>query len=203
MSRRPRGPIEGLVLAAGAGRRFGGVKQLALLDGRPLLEHATRALAECARLDGVVVTLGADAERIARAVDLHGARRALVVDWAEGVAASLRTGLAALDPRAEAVVVVLGDQPGITAEMVARVVDAARASDCPAVRATHGGRPGHPVLLRRELFAPIRELRGDVGAAAVLAGVETMTVECGPRAVLDVDTAADLARERRSRASRR
>jgi len=188
------GPVEGLVLAAGAGRRFGGVKQLAPLDGRPLLEHALRALTGSPALDGVVATLGADAERIAAAVDLHGARPVLVEAWQEGIAASLRTGVAALRPATQAVVIVLGDQPGVTAEMVDRVVAAGRATNRAAARAVHGGRPGHPVLLRRELFALVARLNGDRGAGALLDTVPTVTVECGAAAVLDVDRPGDLPR---------
>ncbi len=188
------GPVEGLVLAAGAGRRFGAVKQLAPLDGRPLLEHALRAVTSSPALDGVVVTLGAHAEQIAAAVDLHGARTVLVGDWQEGIAASLRAGLAAVRPATEAVVIVLGDQPGVTAEMVGRVVETARTTDCAAVRAVHGGQPGHPVLLRRALFARVAQLSGDRGAAAVLDDPPPVTVECGAAAVLDVDTPADLPR---------
>lgn len=194
MSGRLDRPVEGLVLAAGAGRRFGAVKQLAPLAGRPLLEHALRAMTSSPQLDGVVVTLGAHAEQIAAAIDLNGARIAPVADWEEGIAASLRAGIAALRPDTEAVVIALGDQPGVTATMVARVVEAARASGCAAARATHGGQPGHPVLLRRELFAQASALRGDVGAAALLVDVEVVTVECGAAAVLDVDTPADLVR---------
>ena len=188
------GRIHGLVLAAGAGRRFGGAKQLAPLAGRPLLEHALRALAAAPELDGVVVTLGAHAAEIAAAVDLHGARPVVVAGWEEGIAASLRAGIAALPADAEAVVVALGDQPGLDPATVARVVAAARDSDAAAVRATHGGRPGHPVLLRRRLFGALRELRGDRGAGAVLAGLDVLAVECGPDVVLDVDRPADLAR---------
>ncbi len=191
---RLTGPVEGLVLAAGAGRRFGAVKQLAPRDGRPLLEHALRAVTGSAALDGVVVTLGAHAEQIAAAVDLHGARPVLVEEWQEGIAASLRTGLAALRPATQAVVIVLGDQPGVTTELVERIVAAGRTTDRAAVRAVHGGRPGHPVLLRRELFAGVARLRGDRGAGALLDAVPTVTVECGAAAVLDVDTPADLRR---------
>ena len=83
----------GLLLAAGEGRRFGGPKQLAELDGRPLVEHALGALAG---LDRVVVVLGAHADEIRAGADLGDAELVTCDDWAEGMSASLRRGLAAL-----------------------------------------------------------------------------------------------------------
>jgi molybdenum cofactor cytidylyltransferase len=184
--------IAGLVLAAGEGRRFGGPKQLAELRGRPLLEHAVRAMAAAPGIDRVLVVLGARAEEIRARVDLGGAEVVVCAAWAEGMSASLRCGLDALsgaDP--EAVVIMLGDQPLITAEVVAAVVGAA--GDAPAARAVYDGVPGHPVLLARELFPRLRELRGDQGARELLGSVEVARVEvghlCRPD---DVDTPEQL-----------
>jgi CTP:molybdopterin cytidylyltransferase MocA len=189
--------IAGLVLAAGAGRRFGGAKQLAPLHGRPLLEHALRAVAAAPALDRVVVALGARADEILARVDLHGAQPLRVEDWAEGQAASLRAGVArlAVDEELDAIVVTLGDQPGVTAEAIGRVV-AAWDGVRPAVRATSGGVPGHPVLLARALFPALLALRGDAGARGVLAHADVLDVVCDASAVLDVDTPAELERLR-------
>lgn len=186
------GGVEAIVLAAGAGRRYGGGKQLAPLGGRPLLEHALRAAA-AAPVDGVVVTLGADAERVLAAVDLHGARPVVVEGWEEGIAASLRAGLDALGTEAAAAAILLGDQPEVDAATVARVIEAWRAGGAPAARAVHAGRPGHPVVVARSLFPRLLELRGDRGAGALLAQVDVTEVECGRRVVVDVDTPDDLA----------
>lgn len=186
------GGVEAIVLAAGAGRRYGGGKQLAPLGGRPLLEHALRAAA-AAPVDGVLVTLGARADEVAAAVDLHGARPVVVADWQEGIAASLRAGLEALGPEVEAAAILLGDQPEVDAATIARVIEAWRTGGAPAARAVHAGRPGHPVVVARALFPRLRELRGDRGAGALLAQVDVTTVECGRRVVVDVDTPEDLA----------
>ena len=107
--------IGGLVLAAGEGSRFGATKQLAPLDGRPLLEHA---LAAVAALSPRVVVLGHAADEILAAVDLQGAEPVVCEGWREGQAASLRCGVKALGD-VDAAVVVLGDQPRITAEETA------------------------------------------------------------------------------------
>src|SRR3954452_20722951 len=134
--------IAGIVLAAGAGTRFGGRKQLAELDGRPLLEHALEAM-ESAPVARRLVVLGADADEIRAGVDLHGAEPVVCEDWAEGQAASLRAGVAALGADCDAALVVLGDQPRISPDAVARVV-AARGDGALALRATYGDVPGHP-----------------------------------------------------------
>jgi CTP:molybdopterin cytidylyltransferase MocA len=183
--------IAGVVLAAGAGRRFGARKQLADLHGRPLLEHALRAMA-AAPVDRVLVVLGADAEEVSHRVDMNGAETVVCDGWETGISASLRAGFDAAGG-AGAVAIVLGDQPLISAQAVARVV-AAR-GDAAAVRATYGGVPGHPIVLERELFARARELRGDTGARAVLAGVSVREVACdGLGSPADVDTPDQLAR---------
>jgi len=183
--------IAGLVLAAGAGERFGGAKQLAPLDGRPLLEHVLATMA-AAPLDRVVVVLGARAAEVLGGVPLHGAEAVVCDGWAEGMAASLRAGVDAVGT-AEAVVVALGDQPRLSPHAVARVV-AAR-GESPAVRATYAGVPRHPVLLERALFDRLRALSGDEGARRVLDGVPVSEVACdGLGSPDDVDTPAELAR---------
>ncbi len=161
---RPR-VIAGCVLAAGASSRFGHeAKQLAELDGRPLLEHVLDTLSRTA-LDRVIVVLGAEADRILATLDLHGAEPVVCERWAEGQSASLACGLAEVQD-ADAVVVCLGDQPGLSAEAVQRVLDAR--SHTGAVRATYDGRPGHPVLLEHSQIAELRDITGDVGARNVI-----------------------------------
>ena len=176
----------GLVLAAGEGKRFGGPKQLARLDGRPLIEHALQALAG---LERVVVVLGARADEIRAEADLRHAEIVVCAGWAEGMGASLRAGLGALGDAGE-VVIVLADQPFNTREVVARV----RAASGDGARAVYGGAPGHPVVLRRPLLERAGELRGDRG----FRGVAMTEVECGDLAdPQDIDTRADLEVVRR------
>jgi molybdenum cofactor cytidylyltransferase len=176
-------PAAGLILAAGAARRFGGPKQLALLDGRPLVEHALAALSG---LERVVVVLGARADEILAGADLGCAEVVVCPDWAQGMSASLRRGLDALAETGE-VVITLGDQPFITAAVVARV----RAVPGPAARAVYHGAPGHPVVVRRPLLARAGELRGDAGFRDLLQGAAE--VECADLAdPHDVDTREDL-----------
>jgi molybdenum cofactor cytidylyltransferase len=181
--------IGGLVLAAGAATRFGAPKQLAELDGVPLLEHALRAIT-AAPVGRVVVVLGSGADEIAAAVNLHGAEPLVCSRWDEGQSASLACGLGELEG-CEAVVVTLGDQPRVSPDAIRRVI-AAR-NGAVAVRATYGGKPGHPVLLERELFGPLRDVSGDKGARNLLLSVQVHDVPCDDLGGgEDVDTPAEL-----------
>ena len=181
--------IGGLVLAAGAATRFGAQKQLAELDGVPLLEHALRTMT-AAPVGRVVVVLGASGDEIAAAVNFHGADPIICSRWEEGQSASLACGLAEL-AGCEAVVVTLGDQPRVSPDAIRRVI-AAR-NGALAVRATYGGNPGHPVLLERELFGPLRNVTGDKGARNLLLSVPVLDVACDDLGGgEDVDTPAEL-----------
>jgi molybdenum cofactor cytidylyltransferase len=182
--------IGGLVLAAGAGTRFGSAKQLADLDGRPLLEHSIRAMM-AAPVGRVVVVLGSGAEEVIDGVDLHGAEAVVCDRWDEGQSASLATGLAELSG-CEAVVVTLGDQPRVSPDAIRRVI-ATRGSGAAAVRATYNGAPGHPVLLERVLFERMRDVTGDHGARNLLMSMQTREVPCEDLGGgQDVDTPAQL-----------
>lgn len=182
--------VVGVVLAAGAGSRFGGeVKQLAPFRGRPLVTWPVAAL-RAGGVDDVVVVLGAHAEEVAAAVD---ADTVVAQDWAEGLSASLRCGAAAAVARgADAVVVVLGDQPLLSGAAVAKVVEARDPATAIAVRATYGGVPGHPTLIESTMFTAIAELRGDTGARELLRGAAFVICD-GLGSPVDADTPELLA----------
>ena len=181
----------GLILAAGAGRRFGdATKQLAELRGRPLLEHALGAMLAVDGLERVVVVLGHDAAAIRARVDFHGAEVVIADDWDQGQAASLKRGLGAADG-ADAVVVTLGDQPFITPEVIAAALEQLEGHD--AVRAIYDGKPGHPVVLGPAVLAAAGELRGDQGARELLARFNVRRWDASHLAdAVDVDTPEEL-----------
>jgi molybdenum cofactor cytidylyltransferase len=182
--------IGGLVLAAGSGSRFGSPKQLAELDGRPLLEHSIKAMM-AAPVGRVVVVLGSGAEEVMAQVDMHGAEVVVCRRWDEGQSASLACGLAELSD-CEAVVVTLGDQPRVSPDAIRRVI-AARGDGAAAVRATYAGVPGHPVLLERVLFERMRDVTGDHGARNLLISMQTRELPCEDLGGgEDVDTPAQL-----------
>lgn len=178
--------VDGLVLAAGGGTRFGAEsKLLADLGGRPLLQWAVDAQAAVPALRRIVVVLGAHAEEIQSRVRFGRAETVVCSDWASGQATSLRCGLAALDGAAK-VVVTLGDAPLVTPEVIARF-----AGEVARSRATYDGRPGHPVVLGREEMTTLMSLTGDRGARDLLRGGPVIEVGhlCSGR---DVDTPDDL-----------
>ena len=175
----------GLLLAAGAGERFGGPKALARdADGTSWLLRSVQALRPCAE---IVVVLGAEAEQAAALLPMSVAR-VRADDWAEGMGASLRAGLSALAGTAhEAALVSLVDLPDVDAAVVARLV---AASTGPGVlaRAAYDGVPGHPVLIGRDHWAGVVETAtGDRGARDYLATHDVALVECG-----DLATGADV-----------
>ncbi|MEV7306226.1 nucleotidyltransferase family protein [Streptomyces microflavus] len=189
--------VAGVLLAAGGGRRLGG-RPKALLEhrGRPLVEHALRALRNggCGPLH---VVLGAAADEVRARADLTGSAVTVNPGWEEGMGSSLRLGLAALaGTRADAALVMLVDQPGIGAEAVARVRGAYR-SRASLVAASYDGERGHPVLFGADRWADIAAgAVGDQGARAYLREHRDAIrlVECSDVAqAYDIDTAQDLS----------
>lgn len=191
--------VYGILLAAGRSARMGRPKQLLLWQGRPLVRHVAE-VALASRLAGLVVVLGAYAEEVAGALgDLNGAvRRAPCAEYSRGQAASLRCGLEALPSGVGAVVVLLVDQPRVTAELINRLIAAFEAApEAAAVAPRYRGQRGTPVLLAERLFAEVRALEGDLGARPVLARyaevVRWLDVD-DPAVVEDVDTPEDYER---------
>ncbi|HEX8780087.1 MAG TPA: NTP transferase domain-containing protein [Nocardioides sp.] len=179
--------VRGLLLAAGAGRRLGGPKALVRdADGTSWLVRAVTALAD-GGCDGVTVVHGAAADE-ARALVPAGAEVVVADDWAEGMGASLRAGLAALDRAADAALVSLVDLPDVGADVVARVL-AVGAGPGVLARAAYGGRPGHPVLLGCDHWTGVAaSATGDRGARDYLSSHDVALVECGDLATgRDVD----------------
>ncbi len=179
-----------VLLAAGAGERFGGAKQLAELDGRPLLAHALAVAVEHPAIDRVIVVLGARSERVVTAVpDDPRVRTVTCADWSRGPSASLRCGLEAAG--GDDVLVLLGDQPRLPAAAIDRVL----AAPGPLVRATVAGRPGHPVLLRAPWPSRVASLSDD--ERRTLLREQATAVEVGDLGGQDdVDRPADLERLR-------
>lgn len=185
--------VAGLVLAAGAGRRFGQPKATVELDGELLVVRAARVLRE-GGCHPVAVVLGA------AVIDVPGADLVVRHDgWAEGLGSSLRAGLEALEVSgADAAVVVLCDQPGLGAAAVAAVAEGAPAGPAALAVATFGGVRGHPVLVGADHWAGVAALaQGDVGARAYLDRHPEVVTEIacdGLGDPADVDRPEQLAR---------
>lgn len=192
-----------VILAAGAGVRFGGDKLLADLDGRPLvsrpLDLAKHAIGEGLLAGAVAVTPGDDSG-MATLARGHGIRSVPNPDRDRGISSSIRTGLAALPSDADAALFLLGDEPFVPVEAIRTVLDRWSATGAPFIRAASMGVPCHPVLVARSLWPRARELRGDTGFR-VLSGLIPVLVPMEfPAPHHDVDTPDDLARARSFRA---
>jgi molybdenum cofactor cytidylyltransferase len=186
--------VAGIVLAAGSSSRMGRPKMLLPIGGGTLLSGVARALLD-AGLARVVVVLGHEADAVRRQAALPPDERLEVVvndDWPSGMASSLRRGLDACAD-AEAAMVALGDQPGITAERVRRIVAAWRPGGS-LVLPVHGGRAGHPVLFGRRLWPELRGLQGDVGGREVVRRHLAEAVQVPAEPLADLDTEEDLQR---------
>jgi molybdenum cofactor cytidylyltransferase len=185
--------ISGVVLAAGTGSRFGGTKQIVVVDGKPLAQHAIDALSE-AGVDEIVVVTGHDAVAVASAITLPGnARIVWNKAYRDGQSTSLAAALHSLDDGSEAAVILMADQPGVTADVIRSLISRFRATRKQVVRAMYQNGPG-PSLLSREIYAEAGHLHGDVGARILIAShhewVEEVPVDgVTPR---DIDLSADL-----------
>jgi molybdenum cofactor cytidylyltransferase/nicotine blue oxidoreductase len=183
--------VHGLLLAAGSGRRMGGPKALLRTDdGESYVERGVRVLTD-GGCDRVLVVLGAAADEVEPLVEKLDVDVTVAADWAEGMGASLRAGLA--DPSladVDAVVVGLVDLPDVDGSVVRRLLEEAPPSPDALARASYDGHPGHPVLIGREHWAGVAETaEGDRGARTYLRRHPPLLVECGDLATgRDVDT---------------
>lgn len=183
-----------LVLAAGAARRFGTPKQLARLGGEPLLLRAVTHATEVAG-HAVSVVLGANAADIAPLLRNSPASVVVNRQWEEGIASSLRAGVAQLPGSTGAVLVMLADQVAITAFDLRRLIAAWQQQPELLVAATYDGEAGVPAIFPAHSFQALLELRGDVGARRVLRRMADRCIRIAmAHASVDVDTPEDLAR---------
>lgn len=186
-----------LILAAGAGRRFGanerGGKLLADLRGVPVVRRVAERVLGAGFAEMVVVT-GAGGASLRSGLEGLSCRFVDASDWAEGMAASLRAGIAALAADAPGACVFLGDMPLVPVGLCADLIAAAEAAGY-AARPRLADRPGHPVAFTRAAFADLMMLEGDKGATALLAdrGDVAYLDNADSGVLFDIDTPADLS----------
>ena len=192
--------VAALILAAGTASRYRAAdpsvptKLVVPYDGVPLVRRAAMA-ALASRARSVVVVTGHAEEAVRKALaglDLAFTHNA---DYATGLASSLRAGLIALPHDVAGALVLLGDMPGVTGDLLDRLIAAFETDPgADAVVPVHVGRRGNPALLARALFEPAARLTGDEGARRLLAGARALEVEAGVAAALDVDEPTALSR---------
>lgn len=190
---RQRSGVAAIVLAAGMSRRMGSPKQLLRLGGRTLLQRVLENV-RGSRVDEIVLVLGAAAEEIRKQVATGGVSVILNPDFQQGMGTSLRTGLAAVGPQAQAVLVVLADQPFVLPSTLDQLIAVHHSEKPQIVIPMYRGFRGNPVLLERSVFPELMHLAGDVGCRAIFgshtSGILKVAVD-DPGILLDIDSAED------------
>lgn len=181
-----------IVLAAGASRRLGQPKQLVRLRGRPAL-HIVLSNAVAVAGNAVTAVVGANAEELTYLLSHSPASSVVNKQWEEGIASSLRCGLAATPPSADAVMVLLGDQVCVTTDDLKRLLAAWQEQESVIAAASYAQGIGVPAIFPRAYFSELAELRGDEGARKILHRNPDRIVRVPmPNAGIDLDTPEDL-----------
>jgi molybdenum cofactor cytidylyltransferase len=182
--------VAGLVLAAGGSSRLGRPKQLLPFGEATLLDHTVSIARGCA-FDQLVVAVGGSAGAVRAQVDLAGTDIVVNDGYGAGCSSSIAAAMGALDARTGELVLLLGDQPGITPDTVAAL--RAGRGDAPLGVCAYEDGLGHPLVFARSLFRTLRSLRGDKAVWKLVAsgGDAVARVPVEGRIPIDVDTWAD------------
>ena len=184
--------LHAAVLAAGPATRFGSPKQLVRLGGS-LLVHEAAARAATVAGQSVTVVIGAHARDVAPALRQSAASVVVNRDWEEGLASSIRAAVRTAPPRCDGLLLVLCDQPAVTADDLKRLYAAWRRHPVLIAAALYAGAPGLPALFPRWAFSDLMELRGDRDVRLILRrSVDQVVRVPMPNARMDLDTPEDL-----------
>jgi len=184
--------LHAIVLAAGASTRFGSPKQLVRIDGRPLV-HAIVSRAVDVAGHAVTVVLGSHAAEIGPLLRHTPATVVINREWTEGIASSIRAGIGNVPGTSDGALVMLADQPSVTATDLRRLVGAWRRQTDYIAAAQYGTSCGVPAVFPRWAFRELAELRGDRGAQALLHRFVDRVVRVPMAAAgIDIDTPEDL-----------
>jgi molybdenum cofactor cytidylyltransferase len=182
--------VTGLVLAAGSSNRLGQPKQLLPFRGTTLLGATLDVARQCA-FDQLLVTVGGAAAEVQAAVDLGDAEVVDNPEFSTGCGSSISAAIAHVDSASEGIVLLLGDQPGVSAETVRRLIEEGGTSQVAVCRYADGR--GHPFWFARSVFDDLRALHGDKAVWKVLESGRYSVTEVAIETVvpIDVDTWAD------------
>ncbi len=179
-----------IILAAGGSLRLGRPKQLLVFEGETLLARAVRVATE-SKARPVIVVLGALADECANAIAGQPVRIVTNKEWKEGIASSIRAGLEAVAHETDAAVILLCDQPGLSAAHVDALIAAGKSIAASA----YGGSLGTPAYFEKEFFPELLALRGDTGARALFKKYADKVAPVDfPGGLRDIDTPEDAAR---------
>jgi molybdenum cofactor cytidylyltransferase len=182
--------IAGLVLGAGGSRRLGRPKQLLPYGERTLLQHTLDTARRCG-FDQLVVPIGGAADEVRERVDLSGADVVVNYDYGAGCSSSIAAALETVDRRCDVLVLMLGDQPGVTPAIVRALVQGR--GDAPLAVCRYDDGRGHPLAFDRRIFPHLADLHGDKGVWRLLdqRADEVVEVRIAGNVPLDVDTPED------------
>lgn len=186
-----------ILLAAGSSSRLGRPKQLLPFDGHSLLQHSVQeALASNAQ--PVVIVLGANSDTLRKEIMGDNVHVVMNAEWQQGMASSIRSGVKALteiSPASEGVIVMVCDQPFVTATLLNILITAYQKTRKPIVACSYENTFGPPVFFHHSLFKELLRLKGDVGARGVVRQhIDTVEVIPFPQGIYDVDTEAGYQR---------
>lgn len=190
MPRDSRPFVCGLVLAAGGSSRLGAPKQLLPYGSRTLLDYVLRTARSC-RFDQLLCVIGAGAHDVLDAVDFSGVQVVENNNFSEGCSSSIASALAAADSRCDVLVLMLGDQPGVSAATVTRLL--AGRGEAPAAACAYADGRGHPLAFARGVFGELGALHGDKGVWKLIdrEAAAVVDVPIDGRVPRDVDTWED------------
>lgn len=189
-SHRADGFVTGIVLGAGGSTRLGRPKQLLAYGAGTLLEHTVNTARACG-FDQLVVPLGGASDEVRERVDLSGADVVVNYAFGKGCSSSIAAALDTVDPRCEVLVLMLGDQPGVTPGTVETLLQGR--SDAPLAVCRYDDGRGHPLAFGRSVFEDLADLHGDKGVWRLLdqRAEEVVEVAIAGGVPLDVDTPED------------
>jgi molybdenum cofactor cytidylyltransferase len=191
-SHKPGGALHAIVLAAGASTRFGSPKQLVRLGGRPLLHTVVTRAAEVTG-NALIVVLGSQAAELASLLKHSASTIVVNHEWREGLASSIRTGVAHLPAACSGAMLLLADQAAVSADDLKRLAGSWRRQPQCIAAAMYAGDIGVPAIFPRTSFRELCELRGDVGARVLLRRNSDRLVRVPMEsAAIDLDTPEDL-----------
>lgn len=188
--------ISGLILGAGASQRLGPPKQLLPFRDTTMLGWVVAQAQRAAKLEEVVVVLGRAADKIRGQVNLGSARVVENPVFGEGCSSSYRAGLAAINSESAAIMIILGDQPGITPEIIDTLAAAWRLQTHPIALCSYRGRKGHPMIFARSMFEQLEGLHGDKAAWKLIEANSAAVLEVAIDLLFpdDINTAEDFER---------
>jgi molybdenum cofactor cytidylyltransferase len=183
-----------ILLAAGGSVRLGHPKQLLKFGDRTLLEYCIEA-ALASRAKPVVVVLGANADQLQQEINTEKVQVVMNQNWEEGMASSIRCGVSAFDDIVEGIILMVCDQPYVSADLLNELIETHQKSGKQIVACSYGNTFGPPVFFHRSLFGELLQLKGDVGARNIVKQhsdlVETIPFVKG---IVDIDTEADYSK---------